>query len=118
MSRWTGSLVNLIGGNMAYPEPVVGMGVTELCWSDRHPYEIIAVKDDRHITVRALDYKRIDNNGMSECQEYEYFSNPNGRVLNLFKTQKGVWRERYPNRCLGDNRFAIGYAEKYYDFSF
>lgn len=118
MSRWYGSLQNRLGECGKNPEPVVGMFATEFLYSDRHPYEIIAVKDARHITVRALDAKRVDHNGMSDCQDYEYKSNPNGTTCNLFLTKQGRWRERYPDRTLGCNTFHLGFAEKYYDFSF
>lgn len=115
---WYGSLNNRISERAKNPVPVVGMGATEYCWSDRHAYEIIEVKDARHITVRAYDCRRTDNNGMSECQDYEYVSNPDGEICHLFLTQKGVWRERYGNRKLGCNRWGIGHAEEYYDYSF
>lgn len=114
---WFGSLQNRLEERARMPEPEVGMGVTEMCWSDRHPYEVVEIKDERHIVVRALDSKRIDNNGFSESQEYEYTSNTNNPVITLFKTKNGEWRERI-GRTLGCNRFVIGYAEKYYDFSF
>lgn len=117
-NMWYGSLQNRIEERAKQPEPVVGMGVTEMCWSDRHPFEIIQVKDSRHIVVRALDHKRIDNNGMSECQEYEYTSNEKNITCNLFKTQKGRWRERMPDRTLGSTHYVLGFAEEYYDFSF
>lgn len=99
------------------PTPVVGMGVTRCCWSDRHPYEIIEVKDDRHIVVREMHAKRIDTNGMSDCQDYEYTSNENGRVQELFLTKQGRWRDRQ-GRKLGCDGWALGYAQKYYDYSF
>lgn len=118
MSRWYGSIDNRLMENSKMPMPQVGMGATECFYTDRHPYEIIAVKDERHIVVRALDHKRIDTNGMSECQEYEYTSNPNNPTKNLFLTKKGIWRERMPDRSLGCNGFFIGYAEYYYDFCF
>lgn len=92
--KWYGSLTNRIEESCTSPEPVVGMGVTEYCWSDRHPYEIIEVIDSRHIVVRRLDHKRIDHNGMSECQDYEYFSNEKYPGIKLFKTKEGRWRER------------------------
>lgn len=117
MSVWYGSLQNRIAERAEMPEPQVGMGVTEMCWSDRHAYEVVAIKDERHITVRALDHKRVDGNGMSEMQEYEYMSNPENSEINLFKTKKGEWREKN-GRELGCNRFRIGYAEEYYDYSF
>ena len=118
MSRkWYGSIDNRMMENSKMPTPQVGMGATEMCYTDRHPYEVIAVKDDRHITVRELDWKRIDTNGMSDCQDYEYFSNPENRTAELFRTKQGQWRERI-GRSLGCNGFYIGYAERYHDFSF
>ena len=93
------------------------MGVTEMCWSDRNPYEVVEVIDDRHIKVRALDWKRVDNNGMGESQDYEYFSNEDNAVITLFLTTQNRWRERI-GRSLGCNSFHVGFAERYYDFSF
>jgi len=117
--RWYGSVQNRLAENMTgQPKPQVGMGATECLWSDREPYEIIEVKDERHITVRRMAAKRIDNNGMSECQEYEYSSDPNGSIHNLFFTKQGRWREKYADRSLGCNGWFIGFAEKYYDYSF
>lgn len=118
MSRvWYGSLQNRLEERAKMPAPKVGMGATEMCWSDRHAYEIVEVKDARHITVRKLDYKRIDNNGMSEMQTYEYTSNEDNPKATLFLTKKGEWRERI-GRELGCYRWVIGHAEEYYDFSF
>ena len=114
--RWYGSLQNRLDERVN-KKPEVGMGVTEYYFSDRKPWEIIAVKDERHITVRELDAKRIDHNHMSECQEYEYYSNEANRTAELFLTKQGVWRQRY-GRSLGCNAFGIGHAEKYYDYSF
>ncbi len=116
MSRWYGSLQNRLQ-EVSKIKPEVGMGVTEMCWSDRHPYEVVEVIDDRHIKVRALDHKRIDSNGMSECQEYEYSSNEKNPVITLFLTKQGKWRQRI-GRSLGCYSFYVGFAEEYYDFSF
>lgn len=55
MSKWYGNLDNRIMENARQPEEiVVGMGATEIFYSDRHAYEIIEVKDQKHITVRQL----------------------------------------------------------------
>ena len=117
--RWYGSLNNRIMENCRGDKPEVGMGVTHCGWSDRDPYEIVEVVDDRHIKVRALNYKRIDGNGMSECQEYEYFSNPDAIVETLFKNKKGKWVRRVGTRGVDNyGGWYIGKAEKYYDFSF
>ena len=90
------------------------MGVTAIYWSDREPYEIVAVKDERHITVRAMDSKCIDYYG----GEWEVFPNPNGRTFDLFRTKKGQWRERIGKNGLGDIIYVVGYASKYRDPSF
>jgi len=100
------------------PKPEVGMGVTECFYSDREPYEVVEVMDDRHIKVRRMDYKRVDEGGFSEMQEYEYFSNENYPTVTLFLTKKGQWRERIGKNGLGHNCFMVGKAERYYDFSF
>lgn len=114
-----GSLINMLYSNAEQTtKPEVGMGVTEIMYTDREPYEVIEVKDDRHITVRKYDYQRKDSNGMSEMQEYDYVSNPNNPTVNLFLTKKGKWRERIGKRELGCNVFLLGKAEKYYDYSF
>lgn len=112
--KWYGSLNNRIAERAKHPKPEVGMGVTEMLFSDREPYEIVQVVDDRHLLVRRLDARRTDDNGMSEDQEYEYTSNPQNPTIKLFKTKQGLWRQQH-GRSLGINKFAIGYAEKYRD---
>lgn len=111
---WYGSLQNRIAENSRYPEPEVGMGVTAMYWSDREPYEIIEVKDSRHITVRAMGFKCLDY----YAGDWEVFTNPDGRVVNLFKTKSGQWRERIGKNGLGDIRYCVGHASKYEDPSF
>lgn len=90
---WYGSLNNRLAEHAQQPTPVVGMGVTECCYSDRHPWEIIEVKDEKHITIRQMGCERIDKNGMSDCQEYRYFSKPDGGVKHLV-LRNGRWRDR------------------------
>ena len=52
------------------------MGATEMCYSDRHAYEVVKVIDEKHVLVRKCKATRIDKNGMSDCQEYEYELEP------------------------------------------
>lgn len=132
MPKFYGSILNRLQENSTGVTPVVGMGVTELCYTDRHPYEVIEVKDAKHIVVREMDYKRTDNCGMSEHQEYEYTSKPDGEIYHLVlrngRWRNYVWEEIYNHddktytkkltRKLGCNGWYIGKAERYYDFSF
>lgn len=99
--------------------PKVGMGVTKYLWTDYHAYEVIDVKDDRHITVRRLDSKRTDNNGMSDCQDYEFYSNENNSKTTLYKPDpnKAEWVEKFGKRIVS-RRWRVGFAKEYYDYSF
>lgn len=83
---WYGSLQNRLEENKQFVSEIkVGDGVTEYSYTDRTPYEVIAVKDQKHITIRRLDAKRVDDYGMSDWQEYEYVSNENNYTTDLVK---------------------------------
>lgn len=91
MSKWYGSVNNRIDeGRKFCKEIKVGTGMTEYLWSDRHPYEVTRVIDQEHVFVRKMDHKRIDHNGMSDWQEYEYISNPNYDEIELM-LRRGKW---------------------------
>lgn len=111
---WYGSLQNRLEERTRQPMPEVGMGATAMYWSDREAYEVVAVRDARHITVRRMGYKCLD----WYAGDWEVFPDPNGRTLDLFKTQKGQWRERIGKNGLGDIVFVLGTAREYRDPSF
>lgn len=116
-NRWYGSITNRLEEGHTYTKEIkVGTGVTEMCYSDRHPYEVVEVIDDRHLMIRRMNAKRIDNNGMSECQDYEYSSNLDATPIKIFLSKTG-WREQRGKK-LGSTKFSVGFAEEYYDFSF
>jgi len=125
----TNSLMNNLYSRavIGQPEPVVGMGVTFLGWTDRYPgtiYDVFQVGKSTYIVVAEDDAKRIDENGMSECQEYEFTPAPDAyksvyrRNLKtdkweaVRKNENGRWAK------VGGNGLMIGRREKYYDFSF
>lgn len=121
----TGSLVNHLYSRSASPEPVVGMGATLLSWTDRHPATVIEVNQKkRYIVVQEDDAVRLDSNGMSESQAYEYSSNPNGSKSIYRKNRKGEWVSHVINPDTGrlvQRRSAgllLGERDKYHDFSF
>ena len=97
---------------------VVGGPATIYAYSDRYPGTVISVTDNE-IIVTEDNYKRIDNNGMSESQEYEYESNSDGRKFIFRKVRsgkfKGQWRENGLSTGMPVN---FNYRQKYYDFSF
>ena len=100
------------------------MGVTICMWTDRHAGTIIDIQNGM-LVVTKDDVKRIDSNGISESQSYEYTTNYDGYQHFWKKDRKGKWCEYYRNQ--ETNRFnkrgssshlGIGYRDHYYDFSF
>lgn len=111
----TGSLVNYIHGNTVSKTPEVGMGATELRWSDREPLTIHKV-EGKKLWASYDKAERIDDNGMSECQEYEYSNENTEDYWMLFTLRKdGRWHK---GTTLQGTALRIGQREKYYDFSF
>lgn len=85
MSRqWYGDIFNRLEEDRMFTKTIeVGTGVTEYLWSDRRPYEVIAVKDQKHVTVRALDHKHIGTEWYDN--EWELISNPDNCARDLTK---------------------------------
>ena len=84
---WYGSINNRLEENKMYCNEIeVGTGVTEYYWSDRHPYEVVEVKDQKHVKVRALDHKHVGDGCMDNC--WELMSNENNIIKELTKRGK------------------------------
>jgi hypothetical protein len=108
------------------PDPKIGMGATLLAWTDRYPATIVEVRATKHtvyITVQEDDAKRIDKNGLSESQTYEFTPNQKARKTTFRRGKNGMWQEVHQNdsgrwaSCEGYG-LRIGERDKYYDFSF
>ena len=114
----TGSLVNHLMSGSAGAVPEVGMGCTILLWTDRRPATIVEVnKEKTRIVIQEDDAKRIDKNGMSEVQEWEYTSNPNA-YKDTYTLRKDGSYVRLGSTLKDGTRILIGHREKYHDFSF
>ena len=109
-----GSMVNAIGNQTQSKVPKVGIGVTELMYSDRHPYTVTEILSEKRIKVRRCNSKRIDNNGFSESQDYEYTEDLEAPEIELFLNKFGRWKER---GHADGSTFLIGRREEYYDFT-
>ncbi len=125
----TGSLVNYLYMNAANGiQPEVGMGVTFYHWSDRSAgtiQEVEVIKGKTYIHITADEAKRIDNNGFSEMQDYEFIQNPDGhRSVYRFDETKRQWVGVYKNPETGrwkirtNSHIRIGERDAYHDFSF
>ena len=81
-----GSLQNRLEENKQYCDEIkVGTGMTEYSYSDRHAYEVIAVENQKHVTVRLLDHKL---KGEPMTNEWELISNEDNPTYELVKRGK------------------------------
>lgn len=94
----------------------IGDGAT-ICWySDRTPVTIIEIGKN-YVKVQEDTATRIDNNGMSDTQEYKYEKDINGVVHTFKKTRKGL----FTDNGRSDNyskKLLFGFRKKYYDYTF
>lgn len=121
----TGSLINHVMTTGRGDEPQVGMAATVCYWTDRSPATVIEVNmKGRYIVVQDDTYTRMDVNGMSESQVYEYTANPEGATRIFRKNKKNQWvlcyRNPETNRLVkaGGCSLYLGKREKYHDYSF
>lgn len=93
MSRiWYGSLNNRLEENRQFCETIeVGTGVTEYLYSDRIPYEVVAVKDQKHVSIR-----RYDHEAAGECytNTWKLISNETNPVIDLVKKGNFWYRKK------------------------
>ena len=81
---WYGNLTNRLEENRMFCDEIkVGTGMTEYSYSDRHPYEVVEVKDQKHVKVRQLDHKHVGNGEMDN--NWELVSNENNSIRTLTK---------------------------------
>lgn len=98
----SGSFINNLLGNNA-TEPKVGMLCTVCLYTDRHVYEVTEVAEDGlSCTIRRMSTSRVNSNGcqMTEQQNYQYTSNPEGATMKLVWCQllgadTGGWKQQY-----------------------
>lgn len=118
----TGSLVNHLYSRSAPRTPrtpVVGEGATILGWTDRHAGTVIEVRADGSFTVQEDTVQRVDSNGMSEMQTYEYTPNPAGLTHDFAPVKRGKAKGQLRERGSKDgNGVVLGRRDHYHDFSF
>jgi len=112
--RGYGSFQNALFNQTRSLEPQVGMGATELMYSDRHPFTIVEILSPKRIVVQADKATRKDDRGFSESQQYIYEPQPESPKIVLFLNKHGRWKAR---GNADGSTFLIGKREEYYDFT-
>jgi len=120
LGKETNSFFNhLMANSMSVPK--VGEGATILHWTDRTAYFVNSVSEDgKTVEIERAKAIRVDNNGMSEVQDYKYERNPNFQPETI-KFRYGKWRKV----CKFDGKttyspisIVFGEMKEYYDYSF
>lgn len=94
--------------------PTLGMGATIHVGSDSYPATVIQVtRNGKRVVVQEDIATRIDNNGMSDSQDYTYEPNPDGEIHVATLRKDGRYRE-----VGGKIPISIGFRRKFYDFCF
>jgi len=97
----------------------VGMGATESIGSDRYPFTVIEVKKDgKELVLQADNYRRTDNNGLSELQTYEFTPNPEGSTTVVTLRKNGRYKRKGEPMYSYCYCYHIGERNAYQDPSF
>ncbi len=110
-----GSLQNMLyDGATNEVEAEVGMGGTYVMWTDRKAVTVVEVSRTGHRVVTQDDTAtRVDSNGMSDAQRYEFSRDENGTLRTFTRRKDGAYRETG-----GTSRLLLGARQHYYDYSF
>ena len=115
----TASVVNWIEGNCKPAVPVVGMGATILCWTDRLPATVRAVsKTGRELKFTEDKATLVSGSTMSESQEWRYETTPASDCLNAQTAKldkRGRWRICTSDGKMGSGVLSVGHRDKYHD---
>jgi hypothetical protein len=89
----------------------IGMGATEVLYTDRHAFTIIEIINDRTVI---LQQDTATNTKPWPEQEYTYERNPNGEKVMVTLRINGKWVEK--SKSVKDGRkFRIGDRNEYID---
>lgn len=106
-----GSFHNQMYANMVnQPDPTVGMGVTEVLWTDRTPYQVVEVVDEKTIIIQRLNVTDVWPTGYGTITE-----ELGAERQTLTKRSTGRWCTR---GAVADDRWLIGKAMHHHDVNF
>ena len=84
MTKWYGSLQNRLEENTNLNHEIkVGDGMTEYFYSDRKPYEVVTVFDQKHVEVRRMDHRHVGDGCMDN--KWKLISNPENPVRSMVR---------------------------------
>lgn len=114
-------MTNLIYERARSATPEVGMGATEVMWTDRHAYTVVAVLSPRKVVVQRDTATRTDRDPRTglpyygDSQSYDFAPDPDGRTVAVSLRKDGRWRQVGGS---GGSVFVIGHRSEHFDYSF
>ena len=97
---------------------VVGQGATVILYTDRHAATVVEVsKDARRVVVQRDIAKRVDKNGISESQVYEFERDPSAPRETFTLRASGKYIAVGESMRTG-TVLRIGERSAYHDYSF
>ena len=103
---------------MEFTGPImVGTGMTVPSGSDRRPYEVIAVRDQKHITVRALDHVRAGDYYTNDWELWSDDDLPMRDMIRIGDVWYWTWKDNGKARRSKVVAW-FGRARYYYDYEF
>lgn len=127
LGKTTGSLVNALYALESVKVPSIGDGATLLSWTDRDPATVIDVEIKGkyvYVTTQDDDYRRVDDNGISDQQSYLFIPDPEGHIRHWRINQRGEVDRIMMNaetgrwNKWGSGGIRFGQRAKFHDFSF
>lgn len=116
--RWYGSISNRIEENKMYCKTIeIGTPVTRYYWSDREPYEVVAIVNQKHLFLRKMDAIAC---GEPMSNTWQIVSNPTNQTIEVMRRYKKWYQVLHKNGKLEFSELALsfGRAEKYFDYEF
>lgn len=99
--------------------PVVGMGVTHILHSDRNAWTVIKVISPKRIVIQRDRSFRVDKNGMSDNQSWEFEPDEQGMTRVITLRSDGRWREAGSTKgsTKGSTTYLVGSRDEFYDYT-
>jgi len=120
MNKWYGSIENRLEENKMYCDEIkVGTGVTEYSYTDRTPYEVIEVINNKDVIVRELDHQKADDIPMSN--NWKLISNLNNCSRELvYRYNSWYWKMKSLTGKViySKANVSFGVADYYFDYEF
>ena len=114
--KWYGSINNRLEENKNLEvEKVVGGLLTEFSYSDRHPYEIVKVENQKSIYIRELGHIKADN--VEYSNNWKLYKDETKPIKHLVYRYKR-WYLKTEDNYFRKLNITFGYAEYYYDYEF